>query len=107
MATYSRRAVQAVVTKQLQSYSLFSNSKARLLPLSSLRHCQNNPLWHNHQSRLYSTYKPPTNTIIMFVPQQEAWVVERMGKFHKILDPVRDAYCLHYYGANQKLTLFI
>lgn len=23
----------------------------------------------------------------MFVPQQEAWVVERMGKFHRILDP--------------------
>jgi len=23
----------------------------------------------------------------MFVPQQEAWVVERMGRYHKILDP--------------------
>lgn len=23
----------------------------------------------------------------MFVPQQEAWVVERMGKFHRILEP--------------------
>lgn len=23
----------------------------------------------------------------MFVPQQEAWVVERMGKFHKVLEP--------------------
>lgn len=23
----------------------------------------------------------------MFVPQQEAWVVERMGKFNRILDP--------------------
>ncbi|XP_008195785.1 stomatin-like protein 2, mitochondrial isoform X2 [Tribolium castaneum] len=29
----------------------------------------------------------PINTIIMFVPQQEAWVVERMGKFHRILEP--------------------
>ncbi|XP_045501966.1 stomatin-like protein 2, mitochondrial [Colias croceus] len=29
----------------------------------------------------------PLNTIIMFVPQQEAWIVERMGKFHRILDP--------------------
>uniref|UniRef100_A0A914URE9 Band 7 domain-containing protein n=1 Tax=Plectus sambesii TaxID=2011161 RepID=A0A914URE9_9BILA len=28
-----------------------------------------------------------TNTIINFVPQQEAWVVERMGRFHKILEP--------------------
>ncbi|KAK4336809.1 hypothetical protein RND71_043688 [Anisodus tanguticus] len=29
----------------------------------------------------------PINTVIKFVPQQEAWVVERMGKFHKILQP--------------------
>ncbi|CAL1270456.1 unnamed protein product [Larinioides sclopetarius] len=29
----------------------------------------------------------PFNTIIMFVPQQEAWVVERMGKFNRILQP--------------------
>ncbi len=30
----------------------------------------------------------PINLGIMFVPQQEAWVVERMGKFNKILSPV-------------------
>lgn len=29
----------------------------------------------------------PANTIIRFVPQQTAWVVERMGKYHKILQP--------------------
>lgn len=29
----------------------------------------------------------PFNTVILFVPQQEAWVVERMGKFHKVLEP--------------------
>ncbi|GMR52394.1 hypothetical protein PMAYCL1PPCAC_22589 [Pristionchus mayeri] len=29
----------------------------------------------------------PINTIINFVPQQEAWVIERMGRFHKILEP--------------------
>lgn len=29
----------------------------------------------------------PLNTGIVFVPQQEAWVVERMGKFNSILDP--------------------
>lgn len=27
------------------------------------------------------------NFVVNFVPQQEAWVVERMGKFHSILDP--------------------
>ncbi|XP_046661169.1 stomatin-like protein 2, mitochondrial [Homalodisca vitripennis] len=29
----------------------------------------------------------PLNTVIMFVPQQEAWVVERMGKFFRIMEP--------------------
>ncbi|KAI1301948.1 Stomatin-like protein 2, mitochondrial [Halotydeus destructor] len=29
----------------------------------------------------------PINTGAVFVPQQEAWVVERMGKFHAILSP--------------------
>ncbi|XP_004677815.1 PREDICTED: stomatin-like protein 2, mitochondrial [Condylura cristata] len=29
----------------------------------------------------------PRNTVILFVPQQEAWVVERMGRFHRILEP--------------------
>ncbi|WEJ95333.1 Synaptotagmin-like protein 2 [Yamadazyma tenuis] len=29
----------------------------------------------------------PANTIVRFVPQQTAWIVERMGKFHKILNP--------------------
>ncbi|XP_068081926.1 stomatin-like protein 2, mitochondrial isoform X2 [Anabrus simplex] len=29
----------------------------------------------------------PMNTVIMFVPEQEAWIVERMGKFHRMLQP--------------------
>lgn len=29
----------------------------------------------------------PLNMGVIFVPQQEAWVTERMGKFHRILDP--------------------
>jgi len=29
----------------------------------------------------------PMNTVVLFVPQQEAWVVERMGKFQCILEP--------------------
>ena len=34
----------------------------------------------------------PFNIGVMFVPQQEAWVVERMGKFLKILNPVRTKF---------------
>ncbi|KAL1888761.1 Synaptotagmin-like protein 2 [Ceratocystis pirilliformis] len=29
----------------------------------------------------------PANTVIRFVPQQTAWIVERMGKFSRILEP--------------------
>ncbi|KAJ9667528.1 Synaptotagmin-like protein 2 [Coniosporium apollinis] len=29
----------------------------------------------------------PANTIIKFVPQRTAWIVERMGKFNRILEP--------------------
>ncbi|XP_017838325.1 stomatin-like protein 2, mitochondrial isoform X1 [Drosophila busckii] len=41
--------------------------------------------WISMQSR--GKASTPMNTIVMFVPQQEAWVVERMGRFHRILDP--------------------
>lgn len=30
----------------------------------------------------------PHNTIVKFVPQQEAWIVERFGKYHNTLLPV-------------------
>ena len=29
----------------------------------------------------------PANTIIRFVPQQTAWIVERMGKYSRVLEP--------------------
>jgi len=40
-------------------------------------------------SSYFQNQKPslPANTIIRFVPQQTAWVVERMGKFNRILQP--------------------
>lgn len=34
-----------------------------------------------------SSHGTPINFGIMFVPQQEAWIVERMGKFNTILNP--------------------
>jgi hypothetical protein len=39
------------------------------------------PSYFSSQRRL------PTNTIVRFVPQQTAWIVERMGKFNRILEP--------------------
>lgn len=48
------------------------------------RICVSGPLVTCHRSKSSNT---PLNTGIMFVPQQEAWVVERMGKYNKILEP--------------------
>ncbi|CAH8440295.1 unnamed protein product [Dicrocoelium dendriticum] len=31
--------------------------------------------------------RAPINTGILFVPEREAWIVERLGKFHRTLDP--------------------
>lgn len=41
----------------------------------------------SHQTYFQSARALPVNTVIRFVPQQTAWVVERMGKFHRILEP--------------------
>nr|XP_022329594.1 stomatin-like protein 2, mitochondrial [Crassostrea virginica] len=40
-----------------------------------------------NQNAAFSSRALPLNTIILFVPQQEAWVIERFGKFNRILDP--------------------
>ena len=54
-------------------------STSRLLHLRRV----SSPLLNNVRFR----YTLPLNTGVVFVPQQEAWVVERMGRFHTILEP--------------------
>ena len=66
-------------------------------PCISLRHYStspsNNTLFgiNAHNSNIPSSYfqrsSLPANTIIRFVPQQTAWIVERMGRFNRILQP--------------------
>ncbi|XP_072269647.1 stomatin-like protein 2, mitochondrial [Pyxicephalus adspersus] len=43
-------------------------------------------VWNTEFQRCASSGLP-MNTVVLFVPQQEAWVVERMGRFHRILEP--------------------
>ncbi|KAK5115922.1 hypothetical protein LTR62_000378 [Meristemomyces frigidus] len=38
-------------------------------------------------SNYFQRQSLPANTIVKFVPQQTAWIVERMGKFSRILQP--------------------
>lgn len=63
-----------------------------LISVQIQKHLQHLPLIEQFQSSPeYQSVRhrasTPLNTIIMFVPQQEAWIVERMGKFNRILDP--------------------
>jgi hypothetical protein len=49
------------------------------------------PPWAGLGGRAPQTYFQkstlPVNTVVRFVPQQTAWIVERMGKFNRILQP--------------------
>jgi hypothetical protein len=60
------------------------NSPRALAPHNSLLGISNSS---NFPSTYFQKASLPANTIIRFVPQQTAWIVERMGKFHKILEP--------------------
>lgn len=40
-----------------------------------------------YRSRNGNILSSPINTVVKFVPQQQAWVVERFGKFNRILEP--------------------
>lgn len=68
-------------------------SRARLLTRSFKQSpCLNGVCQSSLQLQILSLHaryrsSTPINTIVMFVPQQEAWIVERMGKYHRLLEP--------------------
>jgi hypothetical protein len=79
-----RNAVALTVSPMLVwSRRQFSLSSGNPLPGSSGQSFGSGApqAYFQRQSRL------PTNTVIKFVPQQTAWIVERMGKFSRILSP--------------------
>ncbi|XP_073511175.1 stomatin-like protein 2, mitochondrial [Phyllobates terribilis] len=47
----------------------------------------NGPRAWSVEVQRYASSGLPMNTVVLFVPQQEAWVVERMGRFYRILEP--------------------
>jgi len=70
---------------------LRAHQQQRRLHLTPRDRAPNNSLLGVSSSNVPSSYfqRPslPANTIIRFVPQQTAWIVERMGKFNRILQP--------------------
>ncbi|KAL9598571.1 MAG: hypothetical protein Q9219_004402 [cf. Caloplaca sp. 3 TL-2023] len=96
--------IQPSHTRNLSKLPIASTSNVQyLLPSTTLRHLNTTSFQaaqgpsllggtaSSSSSSPPSTYfqRPslPANTIIRFVPQQTAWVVERMGKFNRILQP--------------------
>jgi hypothetical protein len=88
-------ALPALATRSLalRAATTSISQRRRQLHASSKSFAPNSGLLgiSNNNSNVPSSYfqKPslPANTIIRFVPQQTAWIVERMGKFNRILEP--------------------
>ncbi|KAF2019136.1 hypothetical protein BU24DRAFT_489163 [Aaosphaeria arxii CBS 175.79] len=78
-AAISTSAVRSFT--QLNSQSASSNPQNIFSSLGQLNSSSGPPSYFQSHRRL------PANTVIRFVPQQTAWIVERMGKFHRILEP--------------------
>ena len=88
--TLARRSLPLAPSSSLLPYT--AQSQRRQFHGSSTTRAPNNSLLGiNSNSNVPTSYfqRPslPANTIVRFVPQQTAWIVERMGKFNRILAP--------------------
>jgi hypothetical protein len=76
----------ALATSSVRSFSQL-NSHAASNPASVFGSFGQSNSQGGHPTYFSSKKRLPTNTIVRFVPQQTAWIVERMGKFNRILEP--------------------
>ncbi|KAI0133871.1 hypothetical protein BJ170DRAFT_664102 [Xylariales sp. AK1849] len=76
-------------TKLLTSQTLrqFQTSSRSLLPASGTSSTSSITGLGTIPPSYFQRPTLPANTVIRFVPQQTAWIVERMGKFQRILEP--------------------
>ncbi|KAK4867954.1 hypothetical protein LT330_007613 [Penicillium expansum] len=80
-------AVSTTPFTQIQRRTL-SNSRQSLAPESLLNSFRNGGSYGEGPTSYFSNRQTlPANTVVRFVPQQTAWIVERMGKFDRILEP--------------------
>ncbi|CAG8504949.1 19387_t:CDS:10 [Rhizophagus irregularis] len=79
LSKYARRnallSTSRFINLNQKAYNSYLNSPEEFAAFSSP------PAEFRNRARL------PRNTIINFVPQQEAWIVERFGKFDRLLQP--------------------
>ncbi|XP_037074478.1 stomatin-like protein 2, mitochondrial isoform X2 [Pollicipes pollicipes] len=82
-------AESGVFIEELQDFEQAKSDQrgASLLKPGELSLALDSPAGQARISQVRLRHSTPMNTVIMFVPQQEAWIVERMGKFSKVLEP--------------------
>lgn len=87
----NKRVIPTVASQFLLSSSLRPSNQCRNIHGSTVARAPNSGLMGISNSNVPSSYfqRPslPANTVVRFVPQQTAWIVERMGKFSRILPP--------------------
>lgn len=71
-------AAAAITARSLAAHRPFTTTSRHLLPSAF-----GSPVLPSY----FSKPRLPANTVVRFVPQQTAWIVERMGKFNRILEP--------------------
>lgn len=80
-------AVNATPFTHIQRRTL-SNSPRPFAPESLLNTFRTGGSYNEGPTSYFSNRQTlPANTVVRFVPQQTAWIVERMGKFDRILEP--------------------
>lgn len=77
----------AWATSSLRSFSQLNAHSASNSPTSVFGSLGQLGSQGGPPSYFSSRKRLPANTIVRFVPQQTAWIVERMGKFNRILEP--------------------
>lgn len=83
-------AIRRIASTQPATSTLrtFTTTQSTRLPApSSAFGLSSSPSSGGHGVSYFQRPTLPANTVIRFVPQQTAWIVERMGKYNRILKP--------------------
>ncbi|EMD00809.1 hypothetical protein BAUCODRAFT_29184 [Baudoinia panamericana UAMH 10762] len=88
----SRRSVAALHNSRhpivcVAQRAAFSSTPPTALPTPGESLFRSSSTIGGPPSNYFQRQSLPANTIIKFVPQQTAWIVERMGRFNRILQP--------------------
>lgn len=87
LSSIPRRSLAVLANSRYSSVRHFSSSRPASLPSAGESLFRSSSSGSSSPTSYFQRPSLPANTIIKFVPQQTAWIVERMGKFSRILSP--------------------